>query len=255
MERFANKKRHRAKPYFKKLKEDFSIKKNKPFISFSFQEAHLSHLKKGKILAYPTETLWGLGVDALNQKAVEALFKLKKRQKQKSISVLVRDIRMAKEFVFMSLATERLFQILTPGPFTFVLPIKNRSIPLLSFSNDFLGIRLSSHPFVTHMVWSYKNPITTTSANISGEKKLLPEVFKKHPNVLFVEPQTKIFDASREKRNYPSSALRLSSTSSSENASTVIKIRASSFSILRKGKFDMNMLSKILNSLGFNPEK
>ena len=206
-----------------------------------FKEDYLFHLQKGKVLAYPTETIWGLGVDAFNVKAVEKLFELKKRQREKSISLLVRDIRMAKECVHFSPLAEKLFLLLTPGPFTFVLPIKNTSLKHLSPLNDFLGIRLSSHPFVTHMVWAYENPITTTSANISGEKDFSLNTFRNLQDVLLVKiKEDKVSP-------FPSELQIL------KQASTVIKIEGSSFSILRAGDFDMNVLKKWMGRLFAQP--
>lgn len=215
---------------------------------YPFQPQYLHHLQQGRVLLYPTETLWGLGVDAFHPKAVEALFQLKQRDKKKSISLLVRDIKMAQRLVHVSPLTEKLIQILSPGPFTFVLPMKEKSLKILSPSNDFIGIRISSHPFVTKLVWSYKNPITTTSANISGMTHFSSKDFKIHPHILWVKTKNEL---SPQVSNPNPTKNPNREHLTSNQASTVIQIKNCSFKILRQGSFDLSLLHHWMKSLGF----
>lgn len=129
----------------------------------------VEHLKSAKIIAYPTETLWGLGVDALNSGAVEAIFELKGRDIQKAISILVRDIDMAKEYAHITPEAEKFLEMVWPGPVTVVFPRKSKELDTVCGQGDTIGLRCSSHPLIQKLVWTYENPITTTSANPSGQ--------------------------------------------------------------------------------------
>lgn len=128
------------------------------------------YLSRGQVIAYPTETLWGLGVDASQPRAMQGLYELKQRPPDKAVSVLVHDIDHAKQYAFISLKAEKFLQLVWPGPVTVVLPCCKpppdwlKNLGLLT-----IGLRCSSHPFVQQLLQSYPGPITTTSCNKSGQ--------------------------------------------------------------------------------------
>ena len=124
-------------------------------------------LKDGGIIVYPTDTLYGLGCDAANKKAVEKIYSLKSRDKGKPLSILVSDYAMLLEYCTVSSAQERILHALLPGPYTFILPLRK---PIPAATGATVGIRVPEHFFMRQASRELNAPIVTTSANVSGEK-------------------------------------------------------------------------------------
>ena len=127
-------------------------------------EQACQHLTNGQAIAYPTETLWGLGVDALNQQALQNLYTIKQRPAEKAVSLLVADVQQAQYYAHISLKAEAFLKQIWPGPVTVVLPCL---LPALKLET--VGLRCSSHTFVQKLAATYKSPITSTSCNKSGQ--------------------------------------------------------------------------------------
>jgi L-threonylcarbamoyladenylate synthase len=128
-------------------------------------------LKRGEVIVFPTETLYGLGADALNNEAVETVFCLKGRNPNAPIPVLVADEAMLGQIVdrIPPLARE-LVQRFWPGPLTLVLPARpDIPRPLLNAMGG-VGVRISSQPIATRLVEALGRPMTATSANPSGKQ-------------------------------------------------------------------------------------
>lgn len=131
-------------------------------------------LKEGGIIAYPTETIYGLGVDALNERAIKRLFEIKLRALDKPVSVLVRDTQMLSRVVSRVPAIARpLMEEYWPGPVTIIFPASEGIPPTLTGQTGTIGVRISSHPFVRHLFNFFDSPLTSTSANISGGRSLI----------------------------------------------------------------------------------
>jgi len=124
-------------------------------------------LKDGGIITYPTDTLYGLGCDATNKKAVEKIQSIKSRDKGKPLSILVSDYAMLLEYCTVSAAQTRILHALLPGPYTFILPLRK---PIAASQGSTVGIRVPEHYFMRQISRELGVPIVTTSANISGEK-------------------------------------------------------------------------------------
>ena len=127
-------------------------------------------LKQGRILVYPTETLYGLGVEALNENAVKRLLRLKERPEGKPISLLIAHESMLEQVVdhIPSLARP-LMNTFWPGPLTLIFPASSDLSPFLTGGTGTIGLRLSSHPLATALVRELGRPLTTTSANPAGQ--------------------------------------------------------------------------------------
>lgn len=125
-------------------------------------------VKNGGIIIYPTDTLYGLGADIFNEKAIKKIFKIKKRDNKKPISVMVSDYQDVKKLAFISDKQEKIIKKLLPGPYTIILKKKKIVSDLLTAGSDKVGIRIPKNKFCR--ILSKNLPITTTSANISGEK-------------------------------------------------------------------------------------
>ena len=135
-----------------------------------FQQA-ISALKRGDIVGYPTETFYGLAVDPENAQAMNSLFKLKRREVGKPISLLVPNLEVLSSSVrYISPAYEKLFSLFWPGPLTLVFPANAVRSSLQAGGVDTLAIRISSNPVARHLCELWGTTLTATSANISGEK-------------------------------------------------------------------------------------
>jgi len=126
-------------------------------------------LREGGILAYPTETLYGLGVDPFQEEALEALFRLKGRPEGMPISILARDMSMLMKAVGdVSPLSMRIMERFLPGPLTVVLAAGSHLPVRLTGGTGKIGVRISSHPVVRHLFTCLPGPVTTTSANLTG---------------------------------------------------------------------------------------
>lgn len=123
-------------------------------------------LREGRVIIYPTETVYGLGVDALNKEAVNSLYAIKMRDPQKPVSIAITKINAAENFAEIDAAAAKLAQKFLPGPLTLVLKLKV-DMPWLS-SNGKIGIRVPSNEFAQSLLKEFGKPITATSANLSG---------------------------------------------------------------------------------------
>ena len=150
----------------------------KPAIIKTHKEEHLGTglaragqiLLDGGLVAFPTETFYGLAVNALNEEAVGRLFALKKRGNDRPILILIPSLEYLERYVeqvpeIASMLIKRFW----PGGLTLLFRA-GPSIPgLLTAGTGKIGIRLSSHPVATGLAKAVDSPITGTSANISGQ--------------------------------------------------------------------------------------
>jgi L-threonylcarbamoyladenylate synthase len=133
----------------------------------------VSALETGKIIAYPTDTLFGLGVDALNPVAVEKLFRVKQRPPQLPFSIMVPDVHTVVDLIHPDIDVEVFLKQIFPGPVTAVLPLRDPYILTFDFLQDeYAGFRIPDHPFCRWLGENYPNPVITTSANLSGQPAL-----------------------------------------------------------------------------------
>jgi L-threonylcarbamoyladenylate synthase len=123
--------------------------------------------QRGGLIVYPTETLYGIGVDPLNENALDKLYTVKQRPRDMPVSVAVSDITMMKEFGEMNSSAERIAEHLLPGPVTLLLKTLD-DVPRTLTKNNKIGLRIPNHP-VTLGIIKKTGPLTATSANIHGE--------------------------------------------------------------------------------------
>ena len=127
-------------------------------------------LKKGGLILYPTDTVWGIGCDATNPEAVEKVFKLKQRSDEKSLICLVHDFRMLNEYV--ENVPEVAYDILkfAKKPTTIIYDDPIRVAENIIAADNSLAIRVTKDEFCKKMIQRFRKPLVSTSANISGEK-------------------------------------------------------------------------------------
>ena len=128
-------------------------------------------VRGGGVIAFPTETFYGLGVDPLNVPAVQRLYDLKGRSSQTSpILVLIRSRRELRALVSeITPAAERLMQACWPGPLTLVFRAAEAVPSVLTAGTGTIGVRLSAYPDVQRVLEVIGGPLTGTSANRTGQ--------------------------------------------------------------------------------------
>ncbi|MEI6477916.1 MAG: L-threonylcarbamoyladenylate synthase [bacterium] len=125
----------------------------------------------GGLVIYPTETLYGAGVDATNRDAVSKLLKFKERPPGKAISVLVADQDAAEKLVDLNETALNLYNTYLPGPVTVVSQSKGTVDPRLVSEFGTLGIRISSGLIAQDLAKTFQKPISATSANAAGKAR------------------------------------------------------------------------------------
>jgi L-threonylcarbamoyladenylate synthase len=129
----------------------------------------LAVLRAGGIIAYPTETFYGLGVDARQEAAVEKIFAVKGRNARNPVSVIV---SAAEEAALLAGAMPEAAQVLMkkfwPGPLTLVFAAALWVSPQLTGGSGKIGVRISSHVVAACLARGIAGPLTATSANVSG---------------------------------------------------------------------------------------
>lgn len=127
-------------------------------------------LQAGEIVALPTETVYGLAVDANNPKAITKLYNLKHRSQQKPMAIAIASPQDAHYWVDeLSEDAKILIKSFWPGPLTLVLPAASHVSPLINAGHKTIGIRCSSSKMLQEIILLLGNAICLTSANLSGQ--------------------------------------------------------------------------------------
>ncbi len=131
-------------------------------------EKALTVLKKGGIILYPTDTIWGIGCDATNAEAIDKIFALKNREESKSMICLVSDFKMLQQYIeeIPEVAYDVLKYATKPTTIIYDRPLhvaENVIAP-----DNTIGIRVVRDPFCSKLIKKLKRPIVSTSANISS---------------------------------------------------------------------------------------
>lgn len=134
-------------------------------------EAAAAAIRDGKLVVYPTETVYGLGGDALDPSAITRVFEAKQRSRSNPLSLAVPDQSAAREYLRASEKTRDFMNEFLPGPVT-VVGERASSIPdVLTAGRDRVGIRIPDHDMALALL-DRVAPITATSANISGHNSI-----------------------------------------------------------------------------------
>ena len=155
------------------------------------KKQYLAEIKKGRAFIYPTDTIYGIGCDATNQKAVQHVHMLKQRE-NKPFSVIAPSKQWILKNCVITKAAKKWMKKL-PGKYTFILHLKNRKAmaKAVHLGDYTIGVRMPKHWFAK-VVADYGKPIVTTSVNISGEPYMktaqdVQERIKKHIAFLLYE--------------------------------------------------------------------
>ncbi|MFH1863606.1 MAG: L-threonylcarbamoyladenylate synthase [bacterium] len=165
-------------------------------------------LRKGGLVIYPTETVYGIGVDATNLKAVEKLNNYKQRPFGKPYSIAVSSQKMAEEYAELNQTAKNLYKQFLPGPVTVVSKGKHKVAPGIESETGTLGIRIPDYELVINIVRALGKPITATSANASYQKRpyairdILENISQKQKSLIDL-----IIDAGELPHNEPSTVI------------------------------------------------
>lgn len=126
-------------------------------------------LKEGKLVVFPTDTVYGIGTNVYNEDACERIYEVKGRPKYKPLIVLISDISMLKDMVeYISPTEQKLMDAFWPGPLTIKFKKKNGVLPNVVSTNEYIGVRLINECLVHKLIQTSGVPIVAPSANLSG---------------------------------------------------------------------------------------
>jgi len=133
-------------------------------------EDGISILRQGGLVAFPTDTVYGLGASANLPQAVEKVYQVKQRPRDRALPLLLADISQISEVAYpVSQVAWRLARAFLPGALTLVLP-KSKSVPdIITAGGKTVAVRVPAHPIPVALAKGLGTPIVGTSANISGQ--------------------------------------------------------------------------------------
>ncbi len=201
---------------------------------FEFTEIN-EKIMNGGVIAYPTETVWGLGASIYKPESIKAIFDIKGRSFNQPLSVLVRDVEVAKTLVMLNQQEKLLLKSFWPGPISFIFPALDKEIAShLGSTDGTICLRCSNHDWIKEFVLSVEDPIVSTSANVSGQP---PATSRKDLDWLpdevyvvdYVEPTV-------NKRSLPS---------------TILKPQGQKMKVIRNGAWPIDKLKPLLEKLSY----
>lgn len=138
----------------------------------------IGFLKKGKTILYPTDTIWGIGCDATNQKAVQNIYKIKGRNESKTMIVLIDDFENLHKYIKEIPPTTKDIINNCTQPLTIVYDGAKNIAKNLIASDGTIAIRIAKDEFCSSLIRKFGKPIVSTSANISGftAPRYFPEI-------------------------------------------------------------------------------
>ncbi len=189
-------------------------------------------IKHGGVVVFPTETVYGIGTNGLNENAIKKIFKIKNRPLNKPISLLVSNIEMINDYTTNITDLEyKIIKNFFPGPLTIVLKKKNIIPNILTSQGDTVGIRVPDSEIARKIIDLVGVPIATSSANISG-------------NTSEIDVQSVIDDLGEKVDCYIDGG-----KSKIGMGSTVIEVVNSEIQVLREGSITkQEIINKLFNN-------
>ncbi len=126
-------------------------------------------LSLGGVVVYPTDTIYGLGANALDLKGVERIFRIKKRSLSKPLPIIAKNMIWVNELAYINSKNKELLKKAWPGKITAILPKKNIVPSMVTAQAGAVGIRIPDFIFTDKLLGKFGYPLTATSANISGD--------------------------------------------------------------------------------------
>ncbi|WP_341808688.1 L-threonylcarbamoyladenylate synthase [Wolbachia endosymbiont (group E) of Neria commutata] len=187
-------------------------------------------IESNLLVCFPTETVYALACNALSSEAIKKVYEIKRRSQTKPLSIFVRDTHDLAKIAKVKEEYTDLINRFSPGPITYILPLKNNTILPSEFFKGSIGIRIPDHPIAISILNELNVPIVATSINVSGEKSVskvedIPESIKQHLSAVF---------------EYDESV--------SGVESTIVDLTGDKIKVLREGTVSIQALNKALSS-------
>ncbi|PIP23189.1 MAG: threonylcarbamoyl-AMP synthase [Candidatus Nealsonbacteria bacterium CG_4_10_14_0_2_um_filter_38_17] len=165
-------------------------------------------IKEGKIVVCPTDTVYGLLCDATSKKAIDRLFKIKKREKGKFFPIFVKDLKTAKALANIESRQEKILKKFWPGKLTAVLK-RNRKLKIYGLDKKTIALRIPKHKLIKELLVKSNLSLTGTSGNISGQptSTKIKDIIRQFKNQKF-QPDL-IIDAGNLPKSLPSTIIDL----------------------------------------------
>ncbi|NVN89553.1 MAG: threonylcarbamoyl-AMP synthase [Desulfuromonadales bacterium] len=146
-------------------------------------------LQDGGIIAYPTDTTYGIGCSIFNKKGIERIYLMKQREHRKPFSFICPNLSEVARFARVSNMAHKILKRYLPGPYTFVLEATREVPDLLLTRQKTVGIRIPDNRICLDIVQMLGSPIVTTSANLSGEEptaspSFIDDIFGKQLDII-----------------------------------------------------------------------
>ncbi len=126
-------------------------------------------LRKGEVIAFPTETVFGLGVIFDEEKAYQKLVEVKRRPPTQPFTLMCGRIEDIEKYAYLDEKTKKIVTTFMPGPLTIIVRVKDDVPPFVTLGTGFIGIRVSESTMVQHLIQSVGKPLLVPSANKHGE--------------------------------------------------------------------------------------
>jgi tRNA threonylcarbamoyl adenosine modification protein (Sua5/YciO/YrdC/YwlC family) len=134
----------------------------------------IAALEKGEVIAYPTDSVYGLGCDILSRRGVEALYRMKGMPHDHLLSFVCPDLSDIARYAIVGDAAYRVMRRLLPGPYTFILAATKEVPRALRMKRKTVGVRVPSHPVTLALARALGRPLVSTSASSGGEYLIDP---------------------------------------------------------------------------------
>jgi tRNA threonylcarbamoyl adenosine modification protein (Sua5/YciO/YrdC/YwlC family) len=132
-------------------------------------------LEKGGLIAYPTDTVYGLGCDLMNKNAIERLYQVKGMQKNKNLAFICHDLSNITKYAVVDNSAYRMLRHYLPGPYCFILQATREVPKIVLAKQKTVGIRVPNHPVIIALTLALGRPIiSTTAARPGGEPFIDP---------------------------------------------------------------------------------
>lgn len=187
-------------------------------------------LQAGKVVAFPTDTVYGLGVVYENEEALEALKMSKGRPDNKPIPTMVSSIEQMQQIAVMDEQAITLAKAFMPGAFTMILKKQEHLPSYITNGFDTVGIRMPQDTFILELITACGKPLLVTSANVSGEEtgiydtQVLAQLDGRIDAIVMGEAIGKV-------------------------ASTIVDLSSGNVKIVREGPITKNMMDEILQNI------
>ena len=180
-------------------------------------------LNEGKLIVYPTDTLYGLGCDIFNKSAVEKIYALRKMDRKKPLSFICHEFSQISEYAKISNYGFKVMKSILPGPYTIVLPATNKVPKMLITKQKTVGIRIPDNEFALTLVREFGGPIISTTLTSDDQ--------------IAISDPGHIYELYKNQIKYV-----FSDGVSTSEPSTVISISDGEVKVLREGKGDISFL-------------